>query len=140
MFKRFNLSLCFVVAFASLSASAGPYISTAVSISTETGEPLILNRDVECIAVEKSETTPQTTALIKLDPVSRRYFQDFTRANLGKSLDLKVCAAPIRKIKIQDVVSTGTFFLGDISATEAQCLRDTFKVSKSCSDCPICKN
>ncbi|MEO5668913.1 MAG: hypothetical protein ABIR96_12710 [Bdellovibrionota bacterium] len=125
---------------ASVSSFAGQYIDNAISVTSDTGEPLLMNRDVECITIEKSQTIPQTTAVIKIDAVSRRYFQDFTRSHLGKELSLSVCGVVSKKLKIQSVISTGSFLLGSLSPEQEKCLKDSFQIAKSCSDCPVCRN
>jgi|GEM_PF-6759464 len=139
VFKVFAVMLVLVF-FAHSKARAGSYSSNAFAVSGLNGESLLINRDIECIAIEKSQTTPQTAATIKVDAVSRRYFQDYTRTNLGKEIQISVCGEPTKKLKIQSVISTGTFLIPVANERQEQCLRDTFKIEKSCSDCPVCKN
>ncbi|MFH1263881.1 MAG: hypothetical protein V1495_10635 [Pseudomonadota bacterium] len=125
-----------VLLFCASTAWAAGYVSNAFEVSSDKGEVVLSNRDLECVSVSKN-TEGAYVGKFWVNPVANKSLKEFTAKHKGETMPISICGTPPMKPVIR--ASIGSPF--DVMLTEEQkkCLEDSFYMRKPCRDCPVCK-
>jgi hypothetical protein len=114
-----------------------PVRGFAFEFFDESGQQILGKRDLECIALTKSKDGGVADVVFAL--YSAHLFQDFTAKNLNKKLEVRLCGKTIVNAPIKSVIVGGPMSIA-LAKDDVQCLEASFKISKKCRLCPVCKD
>src|SRR5438046_1775801 len=96
------------------------------------GNVLFNDKDLACVWVKQGTTN------LLLQHYAAKAFEDYTGKHIGQPLILTVCGKE-QSILIKVPIPSGVIYPGQLSEDQEACLRNSLKLSKSWSECPLCK-
>ncbi|GEM_PF-3101235 len=86
--------------------------------------------------IEISESGGITDVFVRLAPGAVVAFADSTQQAIGKTMVVSICGNPVLRATVRAAMTSGTLYIPNINAVQAEALRSVWHGRQTCQDIP----